>query len=98
MADELARHGLVVSFGTLFVARVGSFGAQTDAATLSAGFQLAFLGAAALALLGSVLALLIIRTPKPTAAPVDSGKELATAGPRTYTFSLEKRTSHNAVA
>jgi EmrB/QacA subfamily drug resistance transporter len=70
----------------LFVARVGSLGAQTDAATLSAGFQLAFLGAAAFALLGSALALLIIRAPKPMAAPVESGEELATAGSRAFIF------------
>lgn len=49
----------------MLLARVGAFGVQTDAATLPAGFQSAFLGAAAFALLGSVLALAIIRQPKP---------------------------------
>ena len=68
----------------VLVARVGSVGAQTHAATLSAGFQLAFLGAAAFALLGAVLALAIIRQPKQVPAVAeggtDSGKELATTG------------------
>ena len=70
----------------VFVARIGAFGAQTDAATLSAGFQVAFLGAAAFALLGSALALVIIRQPKRTPAVAEGGKELATAGARKYTF------------
>ncbi len=70
----------------VFVARVGAFGTQADAATLSAGFQVAFLGAAAFALLGSALALVIIRQPKRAPAVAEGGKELATAGARTFTF------------
>jgi EmrB/QacA subfamily drug resistance transporter len=70
----------------VFVARVGPFGAQADAATLSAGFQLAFLGAAAFALLGSVLALAIIRRPKQAPIVAKGGDELATAGARTFHF------------
>src|SRR5260370_428655 len=55
----------------VFIARVGAFGVLTNTAALSAGFQLAFLGAAAFALLGSVLTLAIIRQPKhaPQQAP-----------------------------
>lgn len=70
----------------VFVARVGSFGAPTDAATLSAGFRLAFLGAAAFALLGSALALVIIRQPKRAPAVAEGGKEPAPAGARQFTF------------
>jgi MFS family permease len=74
----------------VLVARVGAFGAQTDAATLSAGFQLAFLGAAAFALLGSMLALAIIRQPAPTSkqgtADAEGGAASATAGARKFSF------------
>src|SRR5260221_1014329 len=74
----------------VLVARVGVLGVHTDAATLSAGFQLAFLGAAALALLGSVLALAIIRqpklAPKEIATVVEGGKELAAVGSRKFSF------------
>jgi hypothetical protein len=70
----------------VFVARVGPFGAQADAATLSAGFQLAFLGAAAFALLGSALALAIIRQPKLSPTVAEGGDESAAAGARTFHF------------
>ncbi|HZC04811.1 MAG TPA: MFS transporter [Ktedonobacterales bacterium] len=70
----------------VFVARAGSFGAQTDAATLSAGFRLAFLGAAAFALLGSALALLIIRPPKQTSASAGSDHDATTIGARKISF------------
>lgn len=66
----------------VFVARVGAFGAQTDAATLSAGFRLVFLGAAAFAVLGSALPLAIIRQPKSAPAVAASGNELATSWQR----------------
>jgi len=84
----------------VLVARVGSdaaVGVHTAAAhsaTLSAGFQLAFLGAAALALLGSVLALAIIRQPKQAhqaqdASTVAGGEqELATTGGNARKFSF----------
>lgn len=68
----------------------GAFGAHTDATSLSAGFQLAFLGAAAFALLGSVLALLLIRQPKHERAVAaggrESDKEPVTAGARKFSF------------
>ena len=51
----------------VFVARAGASTAGASAATLSAGFGLAFLGAAAFALLGAALALLIIRQPRAAA-------------------------------
>jgi EmrB/QacA subfamily drug resistance transporter len=79
----------IAALVAVFVARVGSFGAQTGTATLSAGFQLAFLGAAAFAALGAVLALLIIRQPKqaPAIAEADAaGHELATAGAPKFHF------------
>ncbi len=76
----------------VLVARVGALGVHTDAATLSAGFQLAFLGAAVFALLGSVLALVIIRPPKqvPQEASTVAGgeQELATAGGNARKFSF----------
>lgn len=73
----------------VFVARVGQVGAvgvQTDALTLSAGFQLAFLGAAALALLGAALALVILRQPNSEQSVGADGGELAVAGPRQFSF------------
>jgi EmrB/QacA subfamily drug resistance transporter len=82
--------GIAVLVAVL-VARVGAFGTQTDAATLSAGFQLAFLGAAAFAVLGSVLALLVIQQPKQApqeAITIARGEqELAASG-------ASARTSH----
>lgn len=48
--------------------------------------QLAFLGAAAFALLGSVLTLVIIRQPKPVPAAAEGGTELAAAGARKLSF------------
>ncbi len=77
----------------VLVARVGSdvaFGTHAGAAALSAGFQLAFLGAAVFALLGSVLALAIIRQPNPapkqSSAGAETGNESATSGARTFSF------------
>jgi hypothetical protein len=70
----------------VFVARVGATGAPIDNATLSAGFQLAFLGAAAFALLGSVLALAIIRQPKQAPTVAQDAEDPATSKPRTFSF------------
>lgn len=70
----------------VFVARVGSFGAQTNAAALSAGFGLAFLGAAAFALLGAAIALLVIRQPKQAPVDADESDTRATTGARTFHF------------
>lgn len=70
----------------VFVARVGSFGVQVDAATLSAGFRLAFLGAAIFALLGSALALLVIRQPQQAPGDEAGSAELATSAPRKFSF------------
>jgi len=70
----------------MFVARVGAVGVQAGAATLSAGFQLAFLGAAAFALLGSVLTLAIIRPPKLALAVAEGDEEPGTSQARTFSF------------
>lgn len=84
VAVLVARVGADTAFGTV--------GVQTDAATLSAGFQLAFLGAAAFALLGSALALAIIRqpkqTPKEAPAAAEDEQELAPTGPHARKFSF----------
>ncbi|HEX9068214.1 MAG TPA: MFS transporter [Ktedonobacterales bacterium] len=79
----------IAALVAVFVARVGSFGAQAETTALSAGFQLAFLGAATFAALGAALALLIIRQPKqaPAVAGDDAaGHELATAGAPKFRF------------
>jgi len=75
----------------VFVARVGVSPTGISATTLSAGFQLAFVGAAAFALLGAALALAIIRQPR--RAPADAtddeaarARELAPAGRRAFSF------------
>jgi EmrB/QacA subfamily drug resistance transporter len=70
----------------VFVARVGTIGVKTSSATISSGFQLAFLGAAAFALVGSAVALLIIRQPKPTPAEEEGSNKVAMARPRTFAF------------
>jgi len=70
----------------VFVARIGAVGVQTDAATLSAGFQWAFLGAAAFALLGSVLTLAIIRQPKQAPAVALSDEKPEASQARTFSF------------
>jgi hypothetical protein len=73
----------------VFVARVGQVGAvgdHTNAVALSAGFQLAFLGAAALALLGAALALVILRQPKPEQFVGQNDQKLAAASSRPFTF------------
>lgn len=70
----------------VFVARVGQGGVHTDAVALSAGFQLAFLGAAAFALLGAILALVVLRQPKPEQTVARDDHELAATSPRTFAF------------
>lgn len=49
---------------SVFVARIGSPAGPVSAATLASGFQAGFLGAALFAIVGAVLALLILRQPK----------------------------------
>jgi sugar phosphate permease len=70
----------------VFVARVGAAGDHPGAATLSAGFQLAFLGAAAFALLGSVLTLAIIQQPKRASAVAQGDEDLEASKTRTFSF------------
>jgi hypothetical protein len=70
----------------VLVARAGSLGAPTDAAALSAGFQWVFLGAAAFALLGWALALLVIQQPKPSTAEAQGNNEPTRARPPEFSF------------
>ncbi|WP_441249351.1 MFS transporter [Kitasatospora sp. McL0602] len=57
-----------------------SYGADKlgDTGSLTEGFSAAFVGAAAIAVVGGLLAAVMLRTPKPTAAEVDAASEPAT--------------------
>jgi EmrB/QacA subfamily drug resistance transporter len=70
----------------VFVARVGVAGDHASAATLSAGFELAFLGAAAFAVLGSALTLAIIQQPKRASAVAQGDEESDASKAQTLSF------------
>ena len=70
----------------VFVARIGSPATHATSATLAAGFQAGFLGAAIFAVLGAVLTLVIIRQPKMAPAASGNDGELAPADGRKLHF------------
>jgi MFS family permease len=81
----------IAALVAVFAARVGASGSAVSAAALSAGFQLAFLGAAGFALLGAALALVIIRQPRRAPAETPEGADTrdhqpATAGAHSFSF------------
>jgi EmrB/QacA subfamily drug resistance transporter len=73
----------IAALTAVFVARVGPVGgavSHTGATALASGFSAGFLGAAAFALLGALLALLLLRQPKTESAATDAeGKSVPAA-------------------
>ena len=76
----------IAALTAVFVARIGPVSSQTSPTTLAAGFQAGFLGAALFAILGAVLALVILRQPKPSPVDAAGTKEPAPAGARKLHF------------
>ncbi len=76
----------IAALTAVSVARIGSMPPQTSLTTLATGFQAGFLGAALFAVLGAVLALAILRQPKPAPADAAGTKEPAPAGARKLHF------------
>ncbi|HKW19985.1 MAG TPA: MFS transporter [Ktedonobacterales bacterium] len=76
----------IAALTAVFVARIGPMTPHTSLTTLATGFQAGFLGAALLAVLGAVLALMILRQPKPSLSTIEGDKELAPANARKFHF------------
>ncbi len=76
----------IAALTAVFVARTSPVSSQTSPTTLAAGFQVGFLGAALFAILGAVLALVILRQPKPSPVNAAGTKEPAPAGARKFHF------------
>lgn len=83
MVNTLQRFGSglgIAGLAILASAVVGAGGQGAAPSALAPGLRVAFLGAAALALLGAVLALALIQQPKQARGGARSDKELAPAG------------------
>jgi len=76
----------IAALTAVFVARIGPMTPHTSLTTLATGFQAGFLGAALLAVVGAVLALMILRQPKPSLSTIEGDKELAPANARKFHF------------
>lgn len=72
----------------VFVARIGPLTGHThtNSATLTAAFQVSFLGAALFAVVGAVVTLLLIRQTKPAHGTAERGNDVAPAAARKLHF------------